>query len=221
MGLHWNIINATVAFFVFFVAAFAETNRVPFDLPEAESELIAGYHSEYSAMKFSMFFIAEYANVVTVSAMVATLFFGGWDIPFTHWDESGTWLAVLVSGIFFFLKTFFWIFFIMWIRWTLPRFRYDQLMALGWKVMLPLALGYIMVTAVAIWILDAVVGVSSELVRMGALTVLNLIIAVWVFWLLDRGALISGSESRRFRLQAARAAANATLVGRSNAPVAG
>ncbi|HEX6990353.1 MAG TPA: NADH-quinone oxidoreductase subunit NuoH, partial [Gemmatimonadales bacterium] len=217
----WYVLPLFLSFFLFLVAGFAETNRLPFDLPEAESELIAGYHTEYSAMKFSMFFIAEYANVVTVSAMVATLFFGGWDIPFTHWDESGTWLAVLVSGIFFFLKTFFWIFFIMWIRWTLPRFRYDQLMALGWKVMLPLALGYIMVTAIAIWVLDAVVGVSSELVRMGALTVLNLIIAVWVFRLLDRGAIISGSESRRFRIQAARAAANATLVGRGNAPVAG
>ncbi len=217
----WYVLPLFLSFFLFLVAGFAETNRLPFDLPEAESELIAGYHTEYSAMKFSMFFIAEYANVVTVSAMVATLFFGGWDIPFTHWDESGTWLAVLVSGIFFFLKTFFWIFFIMWIRWTLPRFRYDQLMALGWKVMLPLALGYIMVTAIAIWVLDAVVGVSSELVRMGALTVLNLIIAVWEFRLLDRGAIISGSESRRFRIQAARAAANATLVGRGNAPVAG
>jgi len=217
----WYVLPLFLSFFLFLVAGFAETNRLPFDLPEAESELIAGYHTEYSAMKFSMFFIAEYANVVTVSAMVATLFFGGWDIPFTHWDESGTWLAVLVSGIFFFLKTFFWIFFIMWIRWTLPRFRYDQLMALGWKVMLPLALGYIMVTAIALWVLDSVVGVSSELVRMGALTVLNLIVAVWVFRLLDRGAIISGSESRRFRIQAARAAANATLVGRSNAPVAG
>jgi NADH-quinone oxidoreductase subunit H len=217
----WYVLPLFLSFFLFLVAGFAETNRLPFDLPEAESELIAGYHTEYSAMKFSMFFIAEYANVVTVSAMVATLFFGGWDIPFTHWDESGTWLAVLVSGLFFFVKTFFWIFFIMWIRWTLPRFRYDQLMALGWKVMLPLALGYIMVTATALWVLDAMVGVSSELVRMGVLTVMNLIIAVWVFRLLDRGALISGSESRRFRIQAARAAANATLVGRGNAPVAG
>jgi NADH-quinone oxidoreductase subunit H len=217
----WYVMPLFLSFFLFLVAGFAETNRLPFDLPEAESELIAGYHTEYSAMKFSMFFIAEYANVVTVSAMVATLFFGGWDIPFTHWDESGTWLAVLVSGVFFFLKTFFWIFFIMWIRWTLPRFRYDQLMALGWKVMLPLALGYIMVTATALWVLDAVAGVSSELVRMGALTALNLVIAVWVFRLLDRGALISGSESRRFRVQAAKAAANATLVGRGNASVAG
>jgi NADH-quinone oxidoreductase subunit H len=217
----WYVMPLFLSFFLFLVAGFAETNRLPFDLPEAESELIAGYHTEYSAMKFSMFFIAEYANVVTVSAMVATLFFGGWDIPFTHWDESGTWLAVLVSGVFFFLKTFFWIFFIMWIRWTLPRFRYDQLMALGWKVMLPLALGYIMVTATALWVLDAVAGVSSELVRMGALTALNLVIAVWVFRFLDRGALISGSESRRFRIQAAKAAANATLVGRGNASVAG
>jgi NADH-quinone oxidoreductase subunit H len=217
----WYVLPLFLSFFLFLVAGFAETNRLPFDLPEAESELIAGYHTEYSAKKFSMFFIAEYANVVTVSAMVATLFFGGWDIPFTHWDESGTWLAVLVSGVFFFLKTFFWIFFIMWIRWTLPRFRYDQLMALGWKVMLPLALGYIMVTATALWVLDAVAGVSSELVRMGALTALNLVIAVWVFRLLDRGALISGSESRRFRIQAAKAAANATLVGRGNASVAG
>ena len=215
----WFVLPLFLSFFLFLVAGFAETNRLPFDLPEAESELIAGYHTEYSAMKFSMFFIAEYANVVTVSAMVATLFFGGWDIPFTHWDESGTWLAVLASGVFFFLKTFFWIFFVMWIRWTLPRFRYDQLMALGWKVMLPLALGYIMVTAGAIWVLDSVLGISSELVRMLLLTALNLVIAVWVFRLLDRGAIISGSESRRARLEAAKAAANATFVGRENAPV--
>ncbi len=216
----WFVLPLFLSFFLFLVAGFAETNRLPFDLPEAESELIAGYHTEYSAMKFSMFFIAEYANVVTVSAMVATLFFGGWDIPFTHWDESGTWLAVLTSGVFFFFKTFFWIFFVMWIRWTLPRFRYDQLMALGWKVMLPLALGYIMVTAGAIWLLDSVLGISSELVRMLLLTALNLVIAVWVFRLLDRGAIISGSESRRFRLEAAKAEANATFVGRENAPVA-
>jgi NADH-quinone oxidoreductase subunit H len=217
----WFVLPLFLSFFLFLVSGFAETNRLPFDLPEAESELIAGYHTEYSAMKFSMFFIAEYANVVTVSAMVATLFFGGWDIPFTHWDESGTWLAVIASGAAFFVKTFFWIFFIMWIRWTLPRFRYDQLMALGWKVMIPLALGYIMLTAVALWAIESVAGASSELTRLGILTAMNLVLAVWVFRLLDRGAIISGSEARRFRLQAAKAAANATMVGRDKAPVAG
>ena len=217
----WFVLPLFVSFFIFLVSGFAETNRLPFDLPEAESELIAGYHTEYSAMKFSMFFIAEYSNVVTVSAMVATLFFGGWDIPFTHWDESGTWLAVLVSGGFFFIKTFFWIFFVMWIRWTLPRFRYDQLMALGWKVLLPIALAYIMVTAVALWVLDSVLHVPSELVRMGALTVLNLALGVWLFRILDRGAIVSGSESRRRRLEARRAAEGATLVGGDGAPVAG
>jgi NADH-quinone oxidoreductase subunit H len=217
----WFVLPLFVSFFIFLVSGFAETNRLPFDLPEAESELIAGYHTEYSAMKFSMFFIAEYSNVVTVSAMVATLFFGGWDIPFTHWDESGTWLAVLASGGFFFIKTFFWIFFVMWIRWTLPRFRYDQLMALGWKVLLPIALAYIMVTAVALWVLDSVLHVPSELVRMGALTVLNLALGVWLFRILDRGAIVSGSESRRRRLEARRAAEGATLVGGDGAPVAG
>ena len=98
-GLHWNVINCTIAFFIFMIAAFAETNRLPFDLPEAESELIAGYHSEYSAMKFSMFFIAEYANMMTASALMATLFFGGWDIPFTMWDNVAphTFLKTLVT----------------------------------------------------------------------------------------------------------------------------
>src|SRR5687767_8570298 len=95
----WFILPLFLSFFIYLISGFAETNRLPFDLPEAESELIAGYHSEYSAMKFSMFFIAEYANVVTISAMVATLFLGGWDIPFTDWDESGSVLAVLASHV--------------------------------------------------------------------------------------------------------------------------
>ncbi|HVL17518.1 MAG TPA: NADH-quinone oxidoreductase subunit NuoH, partial [Gemmatimonadales bacterium] len=138
----WYVIPLFLSFFIFLVSGFAETNRLPFDLPEAESELIAGYHTEYSAMKFSFFFIAEYANVVTVCAMVTTLFFGGWDIPFTDWDRSGGLLPTLATWLVFFLKVLFWVFVVMWIRWTLPRFRYDQLMALGWKVMLPLALTY-------------------------------------------------------------------------------
>ena len=146
--LAWNVFGCTLAFFIFFVSAFAETNRLPFDLPEAESELIAGYHSEYSAMKFSMFFIAEYANMVTASALMATLFFGGWDIPFTLWDNyAHSLVASLVTAVFFFVKILIFVFIFMWVRWTLPRFRYDQLMALGWKVLLPLSLDYIVAMA--------------------------------------------------------------------------
>src|SRR5690606_15847636 len=143
----WLVGPLFVSFFLALVSGFAETNRLPFDLPEAESELVAGYHSEYSAMKFSMFYIAEYAHIVTISAMLATLYFGGWDIPFTDWDQQGGLLQTLVTHAVFFGKMFFWIFFVMWIRWTLPRFRYDQLMALGWKVMLPVALAYVMIIA--------------------------------------------------------------------------
>ncbi|MDQ2670381.1 MAG: NADH-quinone oxidoreductase subunit H, partial [Gemmatimonadota bacterium] len=182
---------------------FAETNRLPFDMPEAESELIAGYHTEYSAMKFSMFFIAEYANVVTVSAMVATLFFGGWDVPFTDWDESGTVLASLAGGAMFFLKTFFWIVFVMMIRWTLPRFRYDQLMALGWKSLIPTALVYIMVIAVASYLLRTF-GITDAWLFWGALTVLNVVLAIVLFFVLDRGFLVTGTAAYRRSTPAAR-----------------
>src|SRR3954463_7308923 len=152
----WNVINLTVAFFIFLVAAFAETNRLPFDLPEAESELITGYHTEYSAMKFSLFFIAEYCNMITASALMATLFFGGWDIPFTLWDNLAphTGLKTLLTLGAFATKTLFFLFLFMWIRWTLPRFRYDQLMSLGWKFMLPLALGYIVAIAALLVVLQ-------------------------------------------------------------------
>jgi NADH-quinone oxidoreductase subunit H len=216
----WFVAPLFISFFIFLVSGFAETNRLPFDLPEAESELIAGYHSEYSAMKFSMFFIAEYANMVTVSAMVATLFLGGWDIPFTNWDESGTVLAVLASHLFFFVKTFFWIFFFMWIRWTLPRFRYDQLMALGWKFLLPVALAYIMLTATAVWVLEGPLGIADVRVRAFWLLGLNIVLAVLLFRGLDRGLIVSGSESRR-RQGRARAPADATLLGRKRATVTG
>jgi NADH-quinone oxidoreductase subunit H len=197
----WFVLPLFLSFFIFLISGFAETNRLPFDLPEAESELIAGYHSEYSAMKFSMFFIAEYANVVTVSAMVATLFFGGWDIPFTRADESGLWYWVIASHLMFFVKTFFWIFFIMWIRWTLPRFRYDQLMALGWKFLLPVALAYIMVISGAIYALEHGFGITSPTTRAFSLTVISLVAGVLVFWVLDRGVIVSGSQSRRQRLE--------------------
>jgi NADH-quinone oxidoreductase subunit H len=139
--------------------------------------------------------------VVTVSAMVATLFFGGWDIPFTHVEESGVWYWVILSHLMFFVKTFFWIFFIMWIRWTLPRFRYDQLMALGWKVLLPVSLAYIMLIATAIYLLQHVAGVASPTTRALILTVISLGLGVVVFWVLDRGAIVSGSQSRYQRLE--------------------
>ena len=198
----WFVLPLFLSFFIFLVAGFAETNRLPFDLPEAESELIAGYHTEYSAMKFSMFPISEYANMATVSAMVVTLFFGGWDIPFTSWDQTGGVLAMLATALVMFLKVLFFLFFFMWIRWTLPRFRYDQLMALGWKVLLPLALVYIMVTAIAIWIIEQVGGVTDPRVKMLILFGLNLVIGFVVFFLMDRGHILSGSYRATSNLDA-------------------
>jgi NADH-quinone oxidoreductase subunit H len=193
----WFIGPLFISFFVFLIAGFAETNRLPFDMPEAESELVAGYHSEYSAMKFSMFMIGEYAHIVTIAAMLATLYFGGWDIPFTTWDEQGGLLQTLATHAAFFAKMFFWIFFVMWIRWTLPRFRYDQLMALGWKVLLPLALVYILVTAGAIWGIDASWPGAGERGRASVLLVLNLVLGWLVFFMLDRGRVVRGVSRRR------------------------
>ncbi len=197
----WYVVPLFLSFFIFLISGFAETNRLPFDLPEAESELIAGYHTEYSAMKFSFFFIAEYANVVTVCAMVTTLFFGGWDIPFTDWDRSGGLLPTLATWLVFFLKVLFWVFVVMWSRWTLPRFRYDQLMALGWKVLMPLALTYIMVVAVALYLLERVAGLTSPVAISLAMLGLNLVVAILVFGLLDSGLFIRGSGQRQRLLQ--------------------
>jgi NADH-quinone oxidoreductase subunit H len=187
-----------VSAFVFLVAGFAETNRAPFDLPEAESELVAGYHTEYSAFKFSMFFIAEYANVLTFSAMFASLFLGGWDIPFIHWDETPGLLQTLATGAFMAVKVTCLIFFVMWIRWTLPRFRYDQLMALGWKFMLPLALVNIMGVAIASWAARDVLGLVSPLAQAALLTGLSVAVTVFLFMVVDRGFLISGVGSLDF-----------------------
>jgi NADH-quinone oxidoreductase subunit H len=191
----WYVLPLFLSFFIFLISGFAETNRLPFDLPEAESELIAGYHTEYSAMKFSFFFIAEYANVVTVCAMATTLFFGGWDIP-GHWDEQGGVLQTLVTGAAFFVKLMFWIFFVMWIRWTLPRFRYDQLMALGWKVLMPLALGYIMVICTAIYGIEHLAGITSPKLEALALFGVNIVLGLLVFGLLDSGMFVRGSVRR-------------------------
>ena len=191
----WFVLPLTIAFLIFFISALAETNRLPFDLPEAEGELIAGYHTEYSAMKFSMFYIAEYSNMVTASALMATLFFGGWDIPFTTWDSAGepTVLKTIVTLLAFGAKTFFFIFTYIWVRWTLPRFRYDQLMALGWKVLLPLALLYVTVLAVAIWFVRVQIGWAYGPGMALVLFGLNVALLVPLVWWLDRGRLVSGS----------------------------
>ncbi len=196
--LSWNIATCTIAWLVFLISAFAETNRLPFDLPEAESELVAGYHSEYSAMKFSMFFIAEYANMVTASALMSTLFFGGWDIPFTTWDNVAphTALKTLLTTGLFFGKTLFWVFFYMWIRWTVPRFRYDQLMALGWKLLLPVMLGYIVVMGSAIIALQKAGFVPTSMAFSGALLGLNVVLVLVLLFVLDRGRIVSPAYSR-------------------------
>jgi NADH-quinone oxidoreductase subunit H len=144
--LSWNVFKQPLAFLIFLVAVYAETNRLPFDLSEAEQELVGGYHTEYSSMKFAMFFMAEYANMITAAALTVTLFFGGWDVPFVNEAALGMWGAML-SVTSFILKMGFFLFLFIWVRWTFPRFRYDQLMKLGWKVMLPLALFNIFLTA--------------------------------------------------------------------------
>jgi NADH-quinone oxidoreductase subunit H len=144
----WNIFHGqTIAFFIYMISAYAETNRTPFDLPEAESELVAGYHTEYSAMKFAMFFMAEYANMVTVACLATLLFLGGWHGPLIF---SAPILQALMPVLWFCVKVFFFMFLYVWVRWTLPRFRYDQLMAFGWKFLLPLAMANIVITALIV-----------------------------------------------------------------------
>jgi len=193
----WNALNLTLAFFTFLVSAFAETNRLPFDLPEAESELVAGYHTEYSSMKFSMFFIAEYANMLTASGLMATLFLGGWDIPFTSWDNTGdpSILKTILTLMSFVLKAGFFLFFYMWIRWTLPRFRYDQLMSLGWRFLLPVSLCYIVLIASVLLAFQAA-GLTSGAAQTGVLFVINVVVLLLIFVLFDRGRLISPTTSR-------------------------
>ncbi|HEV2148243.1 MAG TPA: NADH-quinone oxidoreductase subunit NuoH [Longimicrobiaceae bacterium] len=207
----WFALPLAVSFFFFWISAFAETNRLPFDLPEAESELVTGYHTEYSAMKFSMFFIAEYSHVLTVSALMATLFLGGWDIPGGFDDmvvgpagtvigaEPAVWKTI-VTLLAFGLKTFFFIMVFMLVRWTVPRFRYDQVMDLGWKIMLPTALAAVVVTAGTILALDGA-GVEYGLLYGLVLTAVNVVMLFGILWLMDRGHAVAGSGPReRHRL---------------------
>ena len=145
----WYVVPQLVAFFIYLVAGVAESNRNPFDLPEAESELVAGFHTEYSGMRFALFFLGEYANMIVISAVATTLFLGGWLPPFQHWLPA---LGVIPGPIWFFIKMFLFLFAYIWFRGTFPRYRFDQLMDLGWKWMIPLALANIFVTGlVLLW----------------------------------------------------------------------
>jgi len=212
----WFALPLSLAFILFVISAFAETNRLPFDMPEAESELVTGYHTEYSAMKFSAFMISEFGHMVTASALMATLFLGGWDIPFwsgdnAFWHEgqliSGfaadgsvvlanpTWWKTLLTFLSFAVKTGFFLLLYIWIRWTLPRFRYDQVMSLGWKVMLPTALGYVMLIALTILTLDEI-GVAWGFGYGMALTAVSGLATLGFVYFIDRGRTISGAAAR-------------------------
>jgi len=149
----WMIFKQPLAFAIFLAAAFAETNRLPFDMPEAEQELAGGYNIEYSSIRFALFFMGEYANIIASSAMMVTLFLGGWTLPLWGLDRPADtlWLGVVHIGIFL-AKTLLLVVLFVWVRWMWPRFRYDQLMALGWKRFLPLALANIVATALILWV---------------------------------------------------------------------
>jgi NADH-quinone oxidoreductase subunit H len=151
-GWMWNAIVQPIGFITFLVSAFAETNRLPFDLPEAEPELVGGFHTEYSSMKFAGFFLSEYANMIIASALIVTLYLGGWQIPYIDIFGLPSGLVVLLQIGAFIFKLVAILFFFLWIRWSLPRFRYDQLMNLGWKVMFPLSLINIIWVALLIMI---------------------------------------------------------------------
>jgi NADH-quinone oxidoreductase subunit H len=138
----WYVFTQPVGFVLFMITAFAETNRTPFDLPEAESELVAGFHTEYSSMKFGLFFLGEFANIITICSIAVTLFLGGWNGPF---------LPDSLKFLWFFAKLFVLLFFFIWVRWTFPRLRYDQLMGFGWKVLLPAAIVNVLIAAVIVY----------------------------------------------------------------------
>jgi len=153
-GFNWNIFYQPVGFLIFFIASLAEINRTPFDFPEAEQELVSGFNTEYSSMRFGMFFLAEYANVATASAIMVVLFFGGYQMPYLQellGLENGSIALALVQIATMLAKVVFFVFLIIWIRWSIPRFRYDQLMRLGWHILIPLSLLNLVVTACVIY----------------------------------------------------------------------
>jgi NADH-quinone oxidoreductase subunit H len=151
-GMNWNVFYQPLSFLIFLICAFAETNRTPFDLAECESELIGGYHTEYSSMKMGFYLFAEYANMFISATIISVLFFGGYNYPGMNWmvEHAGVNIANVLGIAVLFAKICFWIFFYMWVRWTIPRFRYDQLMNLGWKILIPLSILNIVVTGIVL-----------------------------------------------------------------------
>ena len=150
-GMNWNVFYQPLGFLIFMICSFAETNRTPFDLPECETELVGGHHTEYSSMKLGFYLFAEYINMFVSSAIMASLYFGGYNYPFMHLISNPN-VAALIGVAAFFTKILLFIFFFIWVRWTVPRFRYDQLMKLGWKVLIPLAIVNIALTGAGILI---------------------------------------------------------------------
>ena len=212
----WFALPLSLAFILFVISAFAETNRLPFDMPEAESELVGGFHTEYSGMKYAMYPMAEYAHMTTQSALMATLFLGGWDIPLWTGDNAFWYQGQLISGFaadgsmvlaapavwktlatlaFFALKMVFFLVVYIWVRWTVPRFRYDQVMALGWKVMLPTALGYTMLMAASILVLDTL-GLRWGFMYGLALTGVSAVATGMFLYFIDRGHTITGAAAK-------------------------
>ncbi|MBA9076528.1 NADH-quinone oxidoreductase subunit NuoH [Rufibacter quisquiliarum] len=153
-GMNWNIFYQPLGFLIFLVCAFAETNRVPFDLPECETELVGGYHTEYSSMGMGLYLFAEYVNIFVASAVMATLYFGGYNFPFMYDLGLPHNVVTILGTVVLFVKILLFIFFFMWVRWTLPRFRYDQLMNLGWKILIPLSILNVVLTAGTILLKD-------------------------------------------------------------------
>jgi NADH-quinone oxidoreductase subunit H len=201
----WFVLPLLVSGFVFFISSLAETNRLPFDLPEAETELVAGYHTEYSSMKFSMFVLGEYAHLITAGALVTVFFLGGWDIPGWAGDNirvladgtvigEPTWWKTVLTFTAFSVKTALVVLVFMWIRWTVPRFRYDQLMDFGWKVFIPGLMAYISIIAIVIYVLEWR-GFEAGPAYAGILFAVNAALAALVWFVLDRGVLIRGSAS--------------------------
>lgn len=214
-GSVWFVLPLMVGYLFFTFSYFAETNRLPFDMPEAESELVYGFHTEYSGMKFAMFMMAEYSNMIIAAALMVTFFFGGWDIPFWSGDDIAVaadssivgatpalWITLLTAVVFAAKVTFF-VFVFIWVRWTLPRFRYDQVMALGWKVLIPLLVAYITVLGVAMLIIEAA-GIEFGRTYGLALAGLNIVLLAGIMFWLDRSRIIAGTAWKRVRPQQAR-----------------